>query len=83
MTKGRNLLIPETLKMAKSLKNLDPTADFIKSIRKSAHKRGKEIAIAHFEGDMADVMGEVLGDMMFGAVVSGIGNSLYDVPMNP
>ncbi len=61
-------------------KNSDPTSEFIEAMRSDAHKCGSKIAKFHFEGDMADVMGEVLGDLMFGKVVEGIGNSLYNVP---
>ena len=60
---------------------LDPTVEFCKAIRRDTRKRGAEIANKHFEGDMAVVMGEVLGDILANGVLNNIGDSLYDVPM--
>lgn len=62
-------------------KLIDPTQDFIEAIKHDCNIRGKEIAGEHFDGDMADVMGEVFGDILANGVMYGIGNSLYDVPM--
>ena len=59
----------------------DPTGEFIQAVRKSCRVRGDKIANECFEGDMADVMGEVFGEMLAGRVIGLIGNSLYDVPM--
>ena len=61
----------------------DPTGSFIEAVRKSTRIRGDRIAKEHFEGDMAVAMGEVFGDWLAGAVICGIGSSLYDVPMSP
>lgn len=60
---------------------LDPTVSFCKEIRKSARVRGDKIANAHFEGDMAIVMGEVFGNMLACGVINAVGGSLWDVPM--
>lgn len=74
--------------MTDSLKQLDnkslsdPMGEFIRDVRRSARSRGDRIAGEHFEGDMAVVMGEVFRDLLASGVISSIGNSLFDVPMN-
>ncbi len=61
----------------------DPMLAFCKAIQENAHKKGREIASEHFDGAMADVMGEVFGNMLANGVVNTIGGSLFDVPMEP
>ena len=59
----------------------DPTAEFIKGLHKDARKRGAKIANELFTGEMAKAMGEVCGDILLNGIVAGLGNSLFDVPM--
>ncbi len=57
---------------------IDPTADFCKAIQTDCITRGKTIADDCFDSDMADVMGEVFGDILTRGVLCNIGGSLFN-----
>ena len=64
----------------------DPTAEFYKAIRRDTQIRGLKLAIKFFndcgwDDDVIRVTGEALGDLMACKVMGGIGNSLFDIPM--